>query len=170
MNYSIYSWGAFGINHIILSNFVVVPAIECLFATVNRGKIMTIIGVSTVIYGSTHVELMGTKRNARIYKYETPSFVNIVIYISKPMIIKCSVEGKIWFDSIFQVTKVYTVWVLNVLYWKGLWIHSHRWTIVVERMPSGEAYFMATRFGELFCRSDWSVLMANRNVIRIKLS
>ena len=82
INYHISSRGIFGINNFKLRNFAVV-AIECSFATVDRGNIMTRIHRwSVMIYGSLQAEFMETKYNNHIYVYGTSVFGKIVVIIS----------------------------------------------------------------------------------------
>ena len=71
IHYDISSRGVlgFGINHFKLRNFAVV-AIECSFATVDRGSIMARIHRwSVMIYGSLQAEFMETKYNSHIHRY-----------------------------------------------------------------------------------------------------
>ena len=83
IHYHISSRGGFGINHFKLRNFAVV-AIECTFATVDRGSIMTRIHRwSVMIYGSLQAEFMETKYNSHIHGYGTSVFGKIVVNISK---------------------------------------------------------------------------------------
>ena len=71
------------INHFKLRNFAVV-AIECSFATVDRGSIMARIHRWTVmIYGSMQAEFMETKYNSHIHRYGASVFGKIVVDISK---------------------------------------------------------------------------------------
>ena len=83
IHYHISSRGVFGINHFKFRNFAVV-AIECSFATVDRGSIMARIHRwSVVIYGSLQAEFMETKYKSHIHRYETFFFGKIVVDISK---------------------------------------------------------------------------------------
>ena len=83
IHYHISSTGVFGINHFKLHNFAVV-AIECSFATVDRGSIMARIHRwSVMIYGSLQTEFIETKYNSHIHRYETSVFGKIVVNISK---------------------------------------------------------------------------------------
>ena len=83
IHYHTSSRGVFGINHFKLRNFAVV-AIECSFATVDRGSIVARIHRwSVMIYGSLHAEFMETKYNSHIHGYGTSVFGKIVIDISK---------------------------------------------------------------------------------------
>ena len=77
------SRGVFGINHFKFRNFTVV-AIECSFATVDRGNIMASIHRwSLMIYGSLQAEFMETNYNSHIHRYGTFVFGKIVVDISK---------------------------------------------------------------------------------------
>ena len=79
--YHISSRGVFGINHFKLRNFTVV-AIECYFATVDRGSIIVRIHRwSVMIYGSPQAEFMETKYNGHIHRYGTSVFGKIVVTI-----------------------------------------------------------------------------------------
>ena len=81
--YHISSRGVFSINRFKLRNFAVV-AIECSFATVYRGSIMTRIHRwSVMIYGSLQAEFMETKYNSHNHGYGTSVFGKIVVNISK---------------------------------------------------------------------------------------
>ena len=81
--YHISSRGVFCINHFKLRNFAVV-AIECSFATVDRGSIMArIYRWSVMIYGNLQAEFMETKYNSHIHGYGTSVFGKIVANISK---------------------------------------------------------------------------------------
>ena len=83
MYYHISCRGVFGINHFKLCNFSVV-AIECSFATVDRGSIMaTIHKWSVMIYGSLQAEFMETKYNNHVHRYGTSVFGKIVVNISR---------------------------------------------------------------------------------------
>ena len=83
IHYHISCRGVFGINHFKLRNFAVV-AIECSFATVDRGSIMaTIHRWSVMIYGSLQAEFMETKYNNHIHRNGTSVFGKIVVNISK---------------------------------------------------------------------------------------
>ena len=73
----------FGINHFKLHNFAVV-AIECSFATVDRGIIMASLHRwSVMIYGSLQAEFMETKYNSHIHVYGASVFGKIIVNISK---------------------------------------------------------------------------------------
>ena len=81
IHYYITSRGFFCINHIRIHNFVVV-AMECFFATVDRGSIMARIHWwSVMVYGSLQAKFLETKYNGHIHRYGTP--IKIVVYISK---------------------------------------------------------------------------------------
>ena len=81
-NYYIWSW-VFGVHYFIFSNDAVVT-VECLFATVNWGGIVSRIHeIFRMIYGSLQTKLVWTKRNGRIHSYGTR--ICIVIYIFKPI-------------------------------------------------------------------------------------
>ena len=83
IHYHISSRGVFHINHFKLRNFAVV-AIECSFATVDRGSIMARIHRWFVmIYGSMEAEFMETKYNSHIHWYGTSVFGKILVNISK---------------------------------------------------------------------------------------
>ena len=83
IHYHISSRRDFGINHFKLRNFAVV-AIECSFATVDRGSIMARIHRwSVMIYGSLQTEFMETMYNSHIHGYGTSVFGKIVLNISK---------------------------------------------------------------------------------------
>ena len=82
IHYHISSRGVFGINHFKLRNFAVV-AIECSFATVDRGSIMARIHRWSVIFGSLQAEFMETKYNSNIHGYGTSVFGKVVVNISK---------------------------------------------------------------------------------------
>ena len=83
IHYHIRSKGVFGINSFKLPNFAVV-AIECSFATVYRGCIMSRIHRwSVMIYGSLQAEFMETKYNSHIHGYGTSVFGKIAVNISK---------------------------------------------------------------------------------------
>ena len=75
IHYHISSRGVFGINHF---NFAVV-AIECSFATVDKGSIMArILRWSVMIYGSLQAEFMETEYNSHIHRYGTSVFGKII--------------------------------------------------------------------------------------------
>ena len=77
------SGGVFGINHFKLRNFAVI-AIECSFATIDRGSIMARIHRwSAMIYGSLQAEFIETKYNSHIHGYGASVFGKIVVNISK---------------------------------------------------------------------------------------
>ena len=83
LHYHISSGGVFGINHFKLRNFAVV-AIECSFATVDRGSVMARIHKwSMMIYGSLQAECMETKYSSHIHRYGTSVFGKIVVNMSK---------------------------------------------------------------------------------------
>ena len=83
LHYHISSNGGFGVDHFKLRNFAVV-AIECSFATVDRGSIMARIHRwSVMIYGSLQAEFMETKYNSHIHGYGTSVFDKIIVNISK---------------------------------------------------------------------------------------
>ena len=83
IHYHISSRGGLGINHFKLRNFAVV-AIECSFATVDRGSIMaTKHRWSVMVYGSLQAEFMETKYKSHIHRYGTSVFGKIVVNISK---------------------------------------------------------------------------------------
>ena len=83
IHYHISSRGVFGINHFKLRNFAVV-AVECYFATVDRGSIMARIHRwSLMIYGSLQAEFMETKYTSHINGYGTSVVGKIVVNISK---------------------------------------------------------------------------------------
>ena len=78
MNYHISSRGVFSINHFKLRNFAVV-AMECSFATVDRGGLMArIYRYCVMVYGSLQAEFMETKYNSHIHGYGTSVFGKIV--------------------------------------------------------------------------------------------
>ena len=83
IHYHISSRGVFGINHFKLRNFAV-AAIECSFATVDRGRMIArIYRWPVMIYGSLQAEFMETKYNSHIHRYGTSIFGKIVVDISK---------------------------------------------------------------------------------------
>ena len=83
IHYHISSRAVFGINRLKLRNFAVV-AIECSFAKVYRGSIMTRIHRwSVMIYGSLQAEFVETKYNSPNHGYGTFVFGKIVVNISK---------------------------------------------------------------------------------------
>ena len=83
IHYHISNKVVFGTNHFKLRKFAVV-AIECSFATVDRGSIMARIhSWSAMIYGSLQAELMETEYNSHIHRYGTSVFGKIVVNISK---------------------------------------------------------------------------------------
>ena len=74
IHYHISSRGIFGTNHFKLRNFAVV-AIECSFATVDRGSIMARIHRwSVMVYGSLRAEFMETMYNSHSHRYGTSVF------------------------------------------------------------------------------------------------
>ena len=77
------SRGVFGINYFKLRNFAGV-AIECSFATVDKGSIMVRIHRwSVMIYGNLQAEFMETKYNSHIHGYGASVLGKIVVNISK---------------------------------------------------------------------------------------
>ena len=106
INYHISSRGVFGINHFKLRNFAVV-AIECSFATVDRGSIMTRIHRwSVMIYGSLQAEFMETKYNNHIHMYGTSVFGKIVVIISESINNSNQIFWRLWNEIRFDMPNV----------------------------------------------------------------
>ena len=83
IHHHISSRGVFGINHCKLRNFAVF-AIECSFATVDRGSLMVRTHRwSAMIYRSLQAEFMETKYDSHIHRYGASVFGKIVVNISK---------------------------------------------------------------------------------------
>ena len=83
IHYHISSGWVFGISHFKFHNFAVV-AIECSFATTDKGSIMARIHRWPVmIHVSLQAEFMETKYNSHIHGYGTSVFGKIVVNISK---------------------------------------------------------------------------------------
>ena len=83
IHYHMSSGGVFGINHFKLRDSAVV-AMECSFATVDRGSIMARIHRwSVMVCGSLQAEFMETKYNSHIHGYGISVIGKIVVNIYK---------------------------------------------------------------------------------------
>ena len=104
--YYICSRAAFGIYGFKLRNFAVVAII--IFATVNTVSKMTrILRWSMMTCGTSETEFMDTKHNGHIHRYETHTFGNIVINVSKPINNNSPILWRLWHIVRFDMPRTF---------------------------------------------------------------